>query len=123
MLRRPLGSRKVSVVVPADGVCEAGLIAEVEEVGAAAEDDVLGVDGLFEGGVVVGVGAAADVGAALEEGDFGAGGGEGGGGGESGYACAYDDDVLLRAVIEAILLRRAMTAPRARMRVWRRWGR
>ena len=59
-------------VVPAEGISGAGLIAEVDQVGAAAEDDVLGVDGLFEGGVLVGVGAASDEGTALEQGDFGA---------------------------------------------------
>ena len=64
-------------VVPAEGIREARLVAEVDQVGAAAEDDVLGVDGLFEGGVFVGVGSAADVGAALEQGDFSASGGEG----------------------------------------------
>ena len=94
-VRRPLGSRKVSSSYQRMVSAGAGLTDEVEDVGAAAEDDVLGVDGLVEGGVVVGVGAAADVGAAFEESDFCAGAGEGDGGGEAGYACAHDDDVAV----------------------------
>jgi hypothetical protein len=45
----------------------AGLGDEIGEVGAAAEDDVLRVNGLAEGRVRVGVGAASDERAALEE--------------------------------------------------------
>jgi hypothetical protein len=57
-------------VVPADGVGCACLRDEVDEVGAAAEDYMLGVDGFVEGGVGVGVGAASYEGAAFEE-DYG----------------------------------------------------
>ncbi len=63
------GSRNVRLVVPADGVDCASLGDEVEEVGAAAEDDVLGVDGLVERGVRVGIGATADEGTTFEQGD------------------------------------------------------
>ncbi len=80
-------------VVPADVLAGAGEVAEVDEVGAAAEEDVLGVDDFVEGGVGVGVGAAADEGLALEERDAGSGAGEGDGGGEAGGACAEDEDV------------------------------
>ena len=71
------GLEEGELVVPADGVGGAGLTDEVEDVGAAAEDDVLGVDGLVEGGVVVGVGSTANVGTAFEESDLGPGAGEG----------------------------------------------
>ncbi len=71
----------------------AGEVAEVDEVGAAAEQDVLGVDDFVEGGVGVGVGAAADEGLALEERDAGAGAGESDGGGEAGGSCTEDKDV------------------------------
>ena len=80
-------------VVPADVLAGAGEVAEVDEVGAAAEEDVLGVDDFVEGGVGVGVGAASDEGLALEERDVGAGAGEGDGGGEACGACAEDEDV------------------------------
>ena len=50
------GFEEGELVVPADGVGGAGLTDEVKDVGAAAEDDMLGVDGFVEGGVVVGVG-------------------------------------------------------------------
>ncbi len=59
------------LVVPADRIGHACFLAEIEDVGAAAEDDVLGVDGLFERGMVVGVGSAADVGPALKKSDLG----------------------------------------------------
>ena len=80
-------------VVPADVLAGAGEVAEVDEVGAAAEEDVLGVDDFVEGGVGIGVGAAADEGLALEEGDVGAGAGESYGRGEACGACADDEDV------------------------------
>ena len=56
-------------VVPADVLAGAGEVAEVDQVGAAAEQDVLGVDDFVEGGMGVGVGAATDEGFALEERD------------------------------------------------------
>ena len=92
------GLEKDEVVVPADAVAGAGLGAEIEQVGAAAEDDVLGVDGLFEGGMEVGVGSAPELGAALEEGDPCSVSGEGNGGGDAGEATADDEDIRLGCI-------------------------
>ena len=79
-------------VVPADFIGEAGLVAEVDEVGAAADEDVLGVDDLVERGMQIGVGATADVGAAFEHRDGDAVLGEGDGCGKAGDARSHDDD-------------------------------
>jgi hypothetical protein len=91
-------------VVPADVVAGAGEVAKVDEVGAAAEENVLGIDHLVEGGVGIGVGAAADEGLALEERDTGAGAGEGNRGGETGGACTDDEDVGGGVVDHAVSL-------------------
>jgi hypothetical protein len=80
-------------VVPADVFAGAGEIAEVDEVGAAAEEDVLRVDDFVEGGVGIGVGAAADEGLALEERDAWRRHRRGDGGGEAGGACTEDEDI------------------------------
>jgi hypothetical protein len=76
---------------------EAGV--EVDEVGAAAEEDVLAVvDDFVGGGVGVGGGSAAYVGAAFEELDLVARGGEGAGCGEAGDAGAYDGGFCLGGI-------------------------
>jgi hypothetical protein len=71
-------------------IAGAGEIAEVDEVGAAAKEDVLRVDYLVEGGVGIGVGAATDEGLALEERDASAGTRERDGGGEASGSCSDD---------------------------------
>jgi hypothetical protein len=80
-------------VVPADVLAGAGEIAEVDEVGAAAEEDVLRVDDFVERGMEIGVGSAADKRLALEERDPGACAGEGNGCSEASGACTDDEDV------------------------------
>ncbi len=80
-------------VVPADVLAGAGEIAEVDEVGAAAEENVLGVNDFVEGGMRIRVGAAADEGLALEQRDAGACAGEGYGCSEAGGSCAEDENV------------------------------
>ena len=103
-------------VVPADVLAGAGEIAEVDEVGAAAEEDVLGVDDFVERGVRVGVGAAAYEGLALEEGDAGSCAGEGHGCSEAGSACAEDEDVGGGVVAHPMILAlKDWSMPRKRM--------
>ena len=79
---------EAKLVVPADRPLGGGLLDQFREVGAAAEDDVLRVDGLAERGMQVGVGAAADEGAAFQESHGCAIAGQRNGGGETSYARA-----------------------------------
>ena len=88
------GFEKDEVVIPAEILAAIGLGEQFEQVGAAAEDDVLRVDGFGEGGMRVGVDAAANFGAALEDGDSGTVPREGYSGGEAGETAAYDEDVV-----------------------------
>ena len=89
------GSEEGEAVVPADGVEDAEAAVEVDERGAAADEDVLAiVDDLAGAGMFVGGGAATEVGAALEEVNAVACVGEGAGGGDSGQASADYGDGL-----------------------------
>jgi hypothetical protein len=74
-------------------LASAGEIAEVDEVGAAAEEDVLRVDDFVERGMEIGVGSAADKRLALEEGDSSACAGEGYRCSKAGGTCSEDEDV------------------------------
>ena len=91
-------------VVPANVVGGAGKIAEIDEVGTAAEEDVLGVDDFVERGVGIGVSAAADEGFAFEERDTGSSAGESDSRGETGGAGAEDEDVRRGLVGHARIL-------------------
>ncbi len=76
---------------------------EADEIGAAAEEDVLAVvDDFVDAGMQIGGGAAAEVAAALDELHAVAGFGESAGGAHAGYAAADDGDgawfELLRAL-------------------------
>ncbi len=76
-----------------DFVFDADAAVEADEIGAAAEEDVLAVvDDFVDAGMQVGGGAAAEVAAALDELHAIAGFGEGAGGAHAGYAAADDGD-------------------------------
>ena len=95
------GFEKRHLVVPADVVFDADAAIELDQVGAAAEQDVLAVVDHFPGrGMLVGGGASTEEGTAFEKGDFVAGAGEGSRGGQAGQAAAgygYGFQFVLRA--------------------------
>jgi len=87
------GVDEVDGAFPLDEVADADAAVEVEEVGAAAEEDVLAVVEGFAGlGFFEGTGAPAEDSACFEEGDVEACGFEGDGGGHAGEAATDDDD-------------------------------
>src|SRR6185437_659508 len=78
---------------PVDFVLDADAAIEADEVGAAAEEDVLAVvDDFVDAGMEVGGGASAEVAAALGELHAIAGFGEGAGSAHAGDAAADDGD-------------------------------
>ena len=85
--------QKTKLVVPADGPPSSRLIDEVDEVGAAAQDDVLRVDGLAQRGMRVGVGTSAGKGAALQQRHRGAVIGQRDRGGEASHSRAYHHNI------------------------------
>ncbi len=79
-------ARPVNLFVDADALVEA------DQIGAAAEEDVLAVvDDLVDAGMQVGAGAAAEVASLLDEMYLKSAPCNGAGGGHAGYASADDD--------------------------------
>ena len=106
--RRPPGSIMVISVVQWILFSTPMRSIEADEVGAAAEEDVLAVvDDFVDAGMQVGGGAAAEVAAALDELHAIAGFGEGAGSAHAGYAAADDGDgawcVSLRCFVQTDL--------------------
>lgn len=85
--------QNTKLAVPADGPRCFRLVDEVDEVGAAAQNDVLRVDGLAQRGMAVGVGPSAGNGAALQKSDRCSIAGQGDGGGEPSRSRAHHHDV------------------------------
>ncbi len=89
------GVEEVKRVLPVDEMFDADAAVEVDEVGAAAEENVLAVVEDFAGfGVFEGAGASAEGFAGFDEGDREAGGFEGNGGGHSRESTADDEDAV-----------------------------
>lgn len=80
-------------VIPANMAVSARELAEVDEVRAASEQDVLGVDDFVERRMKIRVGTTTDKRFALQQRDVCACAGERDGGGETGGSCADDEDV------------------------------
>ena len=84
---------ETKLVVPANGPLRGRLLNQLQKVGAAAEDDVLRVDGLAQRGMEVGVGTAADEGTPLQQRHRRAVARQRNSRGQPGHARAHHDDV------------------------------
>ena len=102
-------------IVPADLLGETGGIAQFDQVGAAADHDVLRVHHLIQRGMQIGAGAAANVGAAFQHGDARAIAGQRYRCSQTGCACPDHHDVALGRAHPSTLFHAAIIAPRARI--------
>src|SRR6185312_2260488 len=96
------------LVIPANAVGHPCLPAEIQDVGAATENNMLRIDSLFDGWMLIRVGTSTNVGPTLEQRNLRSRPGKRRRGGQSGDASSYDNHIAVMRIAHTVIrLRRA----------------